>query len=47
MTISAGTLLFWGGVAGAVVFSLTGIISFMLLRRKGRALLCVIEEEYQ
>lgn len=47
MTVSAGTLLFWGGVAGAAAFSLTGIVAFALLRRKGRTLLHAIEEEYQ
>ena len=47
MTVSTGTLLFWGGIAGAAVFSLAGIIAFVLLRRKGKALLRAIEEEYQ
>lgn len=47
MTISAGMLLLWGGIAGAVAFSLVGIVAFVLLRRKGRALLRTIEEEYQ
>ena len=47
MKISVGMLLFWGGVAGAVAFSLTGIVAFVLLRRKGRTLLRTIEEEYQ
>lgn len=47
MTISVGTLLFWGGVAGAAVFTLAGIIAFAVLRRKGKALLRAIEEEYQ
>lgn len=47
MTISAGMLLFWGGVAGVVAFSLIGIVAFVLLRRRGRVLLRAIEEEYQ
>ena len=47
MQISVGTLLLWGGLAGLAIFTLAGVICWLVLRRKGRGLLHAIEREYQ
>lgn len=42
-----GKLLFFGGAAGAAVFTVAGIVSWAILRRRKRELLQIIETEYQ
>ncbi len=42
-----GTLLFFGGAAGAAVFLAAGIVSWAVLHRKKQKLLRTIETEYQ
>ena len=42
-----GELLFYGGIAGVALFALAGLICWLVLRKKGRALLRAIETEYQ
>ena len=45
--MSTGTLLFYGGIAGIVIFSIVGIVTFVLLRGRGKKLLRAIQEEYE
>lgn len=45
--MTVGKLLFWGGLTGMGVFSLTGLISWLVLRHKGKRLLKSIEREYE
>lgn len=47
MLDSMGAVLLWGGVAGLALFSLAGLVGWLVLRKKGRALLHAIETEYQ
>ncbi len=45
--MTLGRILQTAGLAGLILFSAGGLIAFFVLRRKGRKLLKVIEEEYQ
>ena len=47
MTISMGTALIAGGIAGLVLFAGIGIFCWVRLRRQGQQLLHAIEREYQ
>lgn len=47
MELSTGTLLLWGGGIGLAVFTVIGLVSWAVLRRKRNRLLRAIEEEYQ
>lgn len=47
MSISLGSLLLWGGLAGLVLCSAAGLICWLVLRKKGRVLLQAIQTEYQ
>ena len=47
MDISLSVLLFYGGIAGAVLFVLAGIVCWLVLRKKGRKLRESIDKEYE
>ncbi len=42
-----GELMFYGGIAGFVLFALIGLVCWLVLRRKGKNLLHAIETEYE
>ena len=41
------TILFYGGLAGTVLFIVAGFISWLVLRKKGRKLREMINSEYE
>ena len=45
--MSTSTILMLSGGGGLLVFALAGIISWSVLRKKGKALLHAIVREYQ
>ena len=47
MSINLSALLFYGGLAGIVLFALAGIVCLFVLKRKGRKLRESINREYQ
>ena len=47
MPDALGPILFWGGIGGLALFSLTGLVCWLRLRKKGRELLRAIETEYE
>lgn len=47
MNLSMGMILLCAGGAGLVVFTVLGIISWVLLRKKGKKLLSSIQQEYE
>lgn len=45
--MTTGEMFFWGGLVGMAFFALAGIVSWIVLRSRGKRLLKSIEREYQ
>lgn len=43
--MTKGQLLFWGGIAGAIIFTVLFAVSWIMFERKKRQLMQKIEEE--
>ena len=46
MTLTIGQLMFYGGIAGAVLFTVLAIVVWTLYERRKRKLLKAIENEF-